>query len=124
MANKQTIYISGAITGLAEHRVSQKFNEAEDKLKRDGYSKIYNPVTIGNDLDIYHIQNEKHKPTWAEYMEQDLIHLFNSDIVCALNCWRTSEGSTLELLIAKKLGKKIINLDGTEFNTSFEIKKH
>lgn len=115
---KTIAYISGAITGLNEHRVSEIFDNTIRKFQND-FDAFINPLEIGKILEV-----NGYRPSWEEYMCEDLKYLLNATHVIAISNWETSKGATLELIIAQKLGKKIINDDGTEFKTVFEIKKH
>lgn len=87
-------YISGKITGTKDFY--QRFNAAEEKLLRQGYTPI-NPV-----------KNVPKGMSWEYYMRQDIIKLLQCDTIYMLKGWRSSRGARLELLIAKKLKFKVI----------------
>lgn len=97
---KPKVYISGKISGLSEKEYKNNFNSAELYLTGLGYDAV-NPVsevTIPNG-------------TWEDYMRRDIKLLCDCDYIYLLEGWEASDGASLEYVIAKNLGIKILTLD-------------
>lgn len=79
------IYISGAITGKTNYM--EQFNEAEETLKKSGYSVI-NPAKIGS--------NMPKDTSYEEYMDMSIMLLNMCDCIFMLNGWQQSKGANRE----------------------------
>jgi Asp-tRNA(Asn)/Glu-tRNA(Gln) amidotransferase A subunit family amidase len=95
--SKNRVYISGKITGLTEKEALELFNEAETKLKKQGF-EVVNPMTIPHE----------HGKTWVEYMREDLKAMLTCDTVFMLTNWQQSKGATIERNLALTLDFNII----------------
>ncbi len=94
------IYISGKISGLPFEQVAHKFNSAEERLKRQGISKVVNPIKLDHSANT--------EQDWAKYMKTDLIALLDCDTILMLPCWPDSTGAKMELQTALNLNFNII----------------
>jgi hypothetical protein len=95
--NKQTIYISGKITGL-DHAVAQNyFDTVAQSLRKAGYN-VVNPMEICPFNETW---------TWEQYMAKDLEALLFCDAIFMLDNWKESKGADIEHYIATKTGKTI-----------------
>jgi len=90
------VYISGKITGLPIEVAFSNFNNAEIKLKENGYETV-NPMTINHD----------HNKSWENYMRVDLKALLDCDCIYMLQDWHKSKGANIEYNLAKDLGLTI-----------------
>lgn len=79
------IYISGAITGKTNYM--EQFNEAEEALKKGGYSVI-NPAKIGS--------NMPKDTSYEEYMDMSIMLLNMCDAIFMLEGWQQSKGANRE----------------------------
>ncbi|MDR3266236.1 MAG: DUF4406 domain-containing protein [Tannerella sp.] len=91
------IYISGKISGLPIDEVEAKFEEAEAKLKAEGYEVV---CPLKNEI------NEDVR--WETYMKMDIIMLMGCDAIYMLSDWENSRGASLEKQIAECTGKDVI----------------
>lgn len=91
------IYISGKITGVAEHLYKARFSNAEHGLLLLKF-KVVNPVTLPAD----------HDKSWKAYMKEDLKALKQCEGIFMLNCWQDSKGAIIEHWFAKRYNKTII----------------
>lgn len=95
---KQTVYISGKITGEPIDEVRLKFFLAEIILESKGY-KVFNPTKFNK---------EKPDKTWNDYMSVCLSELVHCDTIYMLKDWGQSRGARVEYATAKELGIKIL----------------
>lgn len=91
------IYISGQITGLPFDEVERNFDEAEQRLKEEGFT-VVNP--LNNGLTVNH--------GWIEHMKADLKLLLECDTIYLLKNWKQSRGAAIEYGLAVSLGYDII----------------
>ncbi len=92
------VYISGPISGLLYEEVEKAFNEAETRLKEQGY-EVVNPLNNGLPRESI----------WNEHMRADLKLLLDCDAIYMLNGWEYSRGASLEYDLAIDLGFKLIH---------------
>lgn len=95
------VYISGQITGLAESKAFQLFQQAEDKLIELGY-EVINPMKLIHD----------HKREWIDYIFEDVKALESCEAVYFLPNWKQSHGAKIEYMFAMRLGKPCLTLEG------------
>lgn len=106
MANKSNkikpfrVYISGKMTGLNVFVYERLFFNAEHELKEKGY-EVINPVTLSKELDE---RIKDRKPTYTEYLNNDLDALATCDGIYMLRTWRTSKGARIERIYAQETG--------------------
>jgi len=98
-----TVYISGPVTG--NDNAEDDFMDAYIFLNNKGHNPV-SPIDIGRELE----KKLKRKPTWAEYMREDIKALMGCDGIYMLDGWQTSEGARIEEWIAFRLGIKRIEL--------------
>lgn len=99
-----TVYISGPITNNPHY--DDDFADAYIHLHNLGHNPV-NPVDIGGELK----RKMGREPTWAEYMREDIKALMDCDGIFMLPGWMESRGASAEVLIAKLVDIKTINLD-------------
>ncbi|WP_297409227.1 DUF4406 domain-containing protein [uncultured Alistipes sp.] len=93
----EKIYISGRISGLPIDEVTAKFNEAEAKLKGQGY-EVVNPLKNGIPVTA----------SWEVHVAMDVLLLMGCKAIYLLPDWGLSKGATLEKNLAELTGKTII----------------
>lgn len=96
------IYISGPITNVNNYR--EKFQNAENKLKADGYD-VVNPALV--DLVL---TNGTHE----EYMKVDMLLLSMCDAIYMLPGWQQSCGANREYGYALAKGYMVLEESGNE----------
>lgn len=92
---KQTIYISGPMTGLPDLNFPA-FNAEAARLQALEW-EVVNPAEINPDKHL----------SWRECMQNDIAALVFCDAVQLLPGWENSRGATLELHNAVRLGMVI-----------------
>jgi hypothetical protein len=91
---KKVAYLTGPMSGHPNwNRFA--FDLIEQEMTRRGFHVI-NPVSLGT------------KDTWLEYISRNVLYLALSDVVVVLPGWKQSNGSLIEIIVACKLGKKLI----------------
>jgi len=98
-----TVYISGPITGNDNY--IDDFADAFIRLHNLGHNPV-SPIDIGMDIE----KKLHRKPTWAEYMREDIRELMRCDGIYMLDGWEASSGARLEEHIAMRLEIKRIEL--------------
>jgi hypothetical protein len=98
VSSNPTIYIAGKITGLDYQEAFDKFERAENDLIAQGYEPI-NPMKK---------VLEQEGKTWAEYMCEDMPHLFSCEAIYLLPDWYDSKGARIEFAVARELGLTIL----------------
>lgn len=90
------LYISGPITGNPYYEIH--FETAAYKLREVGYD-VFNPAAV-------HLPDREADASWEAYMRRDLALIMRRDPdgIALLEGWENSEGSTLEVQIAKIYG--------------------
>lgn len=90
------VYISGAMTGIADFN-HPAFFAAEMELRARGYYPV-NPARNGI------------KPNWqwCDYMRKDIAALMTCDYIYLLDGWENSRGASLEVFIATQLNIPIL----------------
>lgn len=87
------IYISGPITGHEDY--TEKFQQAEDVLKAQGY-QVYNPAKTNSTMP--------EGTTYEEYMEVAFALLKMADTIYMLDGWEQSRGARIEYAWAAGMG--------------------
>ncbi len=103
------IYISGPITSLQKlgEDWKQPFVAAVVALRRLGFREIYSPVDIAVGVEAV-CEVQRRKPTYADYMRQDLKMLLKCRSILMLRGWEGSKGATLEYQVADTLGMEVL----------------
>jgi len=87
---KNAVYISGPMTGYKDKN-KQSFYEAEDFLRKLGFTDIINPAKLEQaKVDFSH----------ADYMRRDLVELLKCEYIYLLPGWENSKGATAEKFVA------------------------
>ncbi len=92
----QKIYISGPITGWPIDKCRVRFEEAEYRLRLQGFEPV-NPMKNGLPADA----------PYDEHMKRDLEMLAECDAIYLLNGWERSKGCRIELQEAIEANKRI-----------------
>lgn len=92
-------YIAGPMTGKKNHNFPA-FNRAAADLRKMGWIVI-NPAE-GN-------WNKKRDQPWEFYMCHDIAKMVMCDAIHCLPGWRKSKGARLEVHIARRLKKPILD---------------
>jgi len=111
--SKITLYISGQMSGLADHGVPA-FDHAAKQLTGLGF-KVINPAD--ND------GRSRNRP-WEDYMEMDILNLRKVDGIVMLPGWEQSTGATIEVLWVQRTGKPVFELVAVlehGFNTEYQM---
>src|ERR1019366_749867 len=91
------VYVSGPMSIIPGGNL-EAFHEASDRLREAGYF-VVSPAEM----------NSVKEQTWEEYLEKDLILLLNCDGIALLPQWEDSRGAKLELAVALKMGKFVLD---------------
>ncbi|WP_223630168.1 DUF4406 domain-containing protein [Pseudomonas atacamensis] len=94
--NRKVIYLSGPMTGLPGLNFPA-FHAMTAQLRDAGHT-VTNPAELNPDGG-----------TWSECMRRDIKALMDCDTVARLPGWHSSSGARLEVLIAERLGMKVVN---------------
>lgn len=87
-----TIYISGPMTGIADHNFPA-FRQARADLEAAGH-EVLDPSRYGADPEF----------SWADYLRRDLSDVLAAEAVALLPGWERSRGAQLEAHVARMLG--------------------
>lgn len=101
---KESVYISGKITGEDLPTCIEKFKKAEDYLRALlPFAKIINPLDLA--VKEFGIDTSE---KWEVLMRFSLKHMLDCGAIFMLTDWINSEGATIELKLAKKLNFDIL----------------
>lgn len=92
------IYIAGKITGLPLEVAKYNFALTENYLLELGHEPI-NPLTKTSEIE---------GKSWAEYMAEDFLLLYDCDAIYLMSNWQESKGARIEQFIAQTLGQIIL----------------
>ena len=90
-----TIYLSGPMSGIANHNMPA-FNAEADRLRAHGY-QVINPAEINVDGG-----------DWKDCLRADIRQLMDCDTLALLPGWENSQGAHLELHIAHRVGIAVV----------------
>ena len=96
MSKRQSVYISGPVTGHSFDDVCRAFADKERELNAAGYLAV-NPIALSH-------ENVAVGATWEEFMAFDLTLLKDCDFITFLPGWEDSRGARLEMYFAKLNG--------------------
>lgn len=97
------IYLSGSISDLTYEQAWALFEQAEQEALKIAH-EVANPMK----LPFFFKPVNQEKPTWGEYMVNDLDTLMNKgcDSIYMLTNWQTSRGARIEHATAKEMSLK------------------
>lgn len=100
------VYISGPMTGLPDFN-RKAFDEAEERIIAAGASYVCNPSHLGDPSRTheYHMTKDLHELTWMDSTKTFY------DAIVLLPGWESSNGASLEVLVAIACGMEVIHLD-------------
>lgn len=113
-------YIAGPIRGLSESEAKRRFADAADLLRGKGHDPL-------NPFDVHPPQEAKfHERTSPEFSDlcvrADLIEVLkHCDQIMLLPGWKDSIGARIEAAVAKTLGFKFFDGDGTPIPTPASV---
>lgn len=90
------VYISGPMSGVAEHNFPA-FNAEASRLRALGYD-VVNPAEINVDTAL----------GWEACLRADLLELLTCDSIALLPGWMRSKGAHLEMHVAHRVGMHIV----------------
>lgn len=90
------VYISGAISGIPFHVVTDQFKKAEVELLAKGHEPV-NPLNNGLDNTC----------SWLNHMRADIKSLLDCDAIYMIKGWPDSRGAIIEKQLAENLGMKV-----------------
>ena len=102
------VYISGPIT--LHDDWWQRFKDAYNRLKADGWGAVQNPADIGDGLEMM-LGAVGKKPVYADYMKADLRVLLGCTHVYMLKGWEKSRGACVEKQVAEACGLEVMYED-------------
>ena len=108
-----TYYISGPMTGQPGNNYDL-FNEVEADLKDAALKgdKVINPAR--------NFDGEKGRPR-SEYMQLDIKHVLDSDVIILLPGWEKSEGAKREVAVAMSCNKRFEEARDGEFGWTYHV---
>ena len=96
------VYICGPITGLPLNNAPE-FSRIQEQLDAENIPNI-NPHEIFEGIDVVEFKH-------ADYMKHCISYLAFCDKVITLKGWESSVGATMEVRIARSMGKEVIIAD-------------
>lgn len=105
------VYTSGPMSGLPKLN-APAFNKAAKLLRNAGH-EVISPVE--EDMKIYGKKIPDAGTTstlWATCLRRDLKDLLRCEAIHLLEGWEKSKGATLEMLVAKELQLKFVDIRG------------
>ncbi len=97
---EKVVYIVGAISLDGDY--FRKFEEAEKKLREEGFEMIINPTILPDNLP------------YRRYAPISIAFVQACDVVYVLNDWEKSIGAQAEVTYAKMAGKEIVYQEETK----------
>lgn len=122
------VYIAGPMTGRQYYNL-HAFERAQREWRLRGHDAVTpfecNNVVwrdaYGRDFDPTSDRCDWGDPLLNEMVIADVQALCRADAIVLLPEWRQSKGATMEVIIAKNLGKRIFLEDGTELDVRATI---
>ena len=103
------IYCSGPMTGYKKAN-NPAFDRAAKRLRKKGF-KVLSPP----EEDLKKFKKIPENPTpefWQKVLRRDLKDMLRCDSIHLLKGWEKSKGATLEYMLAKELGMKVVDRNG------------
>jgi len=97
------IYISGPMTGIAEHNFPA-FHRAAARLREAGFTAVNPAENFGGRTDL----------TRETYMQMDVPLVASCQGIAMLAGWRNSRGARVEYLLARELGLEALDAETLE----------
>lgn len=106
----KSVYLAGKMRGVPQFNFPA-FDAAAKDLRERGYS-VFSPADRDR-LDGFDPEKDEAKDL-SYYMAIDLPEVCKADLMVVLPGWETSEGVSIEMAVARKLGKKIVSYPSME----------
>lgn len=97
----ERIYISGPMTGLTREQYAERFRLAEAMLRRNGYTKIINPIRVWSCRFRWLFRIVGYRLT----LLYDLFQLTRCQRIYKMPGWRKSRGAQIESCVAYHFGQ-------------------
>jgi nucleoside 2-deoxyribosyltransferase len=110
MEERYKIYLAGPMRGIAEFNFPA-FRDGAKRLREMGY-EVFSPAER-DEAEGFDPTRDTPK-SMDYYMRFDLPEVCRADAVAVLPGWEMSQGATLEVHVARKLGKEILSADTAE----------
>jgi hypothetical protein len=94
------IYLSGPMTGMKGLNRRAFANARRSLRARFPDEEIISPPHLD--------EEDAHCGTWEECLRRDLYYVLESRLIVVLPGWEKSEGATLEVHVARRLGTPIV----------------
>lgn len=107
------VYLAGPMSGIEKFNYPA-FNEAASVLRDLGY-EVTNPVDLDNENGVSGVLSHQYgiidDTGWAQCLARDLSAMLEADVdaIVVLPGWHTSKGASLEVHVARTLGKEILS---------------
>jgi len=102
------IYISIPITNKDEATQRKHASKIKSMIESNNHNAV-NPFDIGDILEKFIKDSLRRKPTWHEYMVEDIAALTDCDAIVLCEGWTLSKGCSEEYNHAKQLDLLIID---------------
>jgi hypothetical protein len=114
---KLKLYLAGPMRGIPLYNFPAFFAAAKE-LRSKGH-EVWSPAENDVEVDGFDpVANpdaeRKQQWTLSHYMERDLPVICRVDAIAVLPGWEASEGARLEVMVARQLGKQVLNASTLE----------
>lgn len=110
------IYLSGPMRGYAQYNYPA-FHHYAKTIRSKGHVVI-SPAEMDLEIDktdIHSVTADTPPPySFSHYMKRDLPAICDCEAIATMPGWEKSQGATLEVYVARKLGKLILNAETLE----------
>lgn len=108
MTTQSTVYISGAIAGLAD--AESRFDAAAACLTESGYNTV-SPYDVSACANACGESATSDMHLWSCYLRHDIKAMLDCDAIAMLPGWERSHGARLELTVAAACGLTVLMLN-------------
>lgn len=111
------VYVSGPISKLSEEEYQRNFAEGCEYVQAEGYL-AFNPLSVMPECNEscesgLTFGSGAYQHSWQCYMRYDLIEMLKCDAIFVLPIPESdaSSGVALELMLAEKVGMRVLEID-------------